>query len=148
MCWCTSAHSSLSPSLPSGEGSTNCLRFLLNLMNVQSSNIKIQSVGWYHLHDCAMAHQRFIFQGSEERCPLKEDVKVDDGFGKLAFWKPNIKLDTGSEWVTSLPSHFLNILLLLLIFNTTYEISSKIIRLRNFSYFISLSFCSQDDKVL
>jgi hypothetical protein len=32
-----------------------------------------------------MAHQRFIFQGSEERCPLKEDVKVDDGFGKLAF---------------------------------------------------------------
>ena len=30
---------------PSGEGSTNCFRFLLNLMNVQSSNIKIQSVG-------------------------------------------------------------------------------------------------------
>ena len=36
-----------------------------------------------------MAHQRFIFQGSEERCPLKEDVKVDDGFGKLAFLKKN-----------------------------------------------------------
>ena len=49
LCWCTIAHSSLSPSLPSGEGSTNCLRFLLNLMNVQSSNIKIQSVGWYPL---------------------------------------------------------------------------------------------------
>ena len=30
-----------------------------------------------------MAHQRFIFQGSEERCPLKEDVKVDDGFESL-----------------------------------------------------------------
>jgi hypothetical protein len=44
-----------------------------------------------------MAHQRFIFQESECWYPLKEDVKVDDGFGKLAFWKPNIKLDTGSE---------------------------------------------------
>ena len=106
---------------PSGEGSTNCLRFLLNLMNVQSSNIKIQSLGWYHLHDCAMAHQRYIFQGS----PLMGEVKVDDGFGKLAFWKPNIKLDIGSEWAISLHSHFLNILLSLLIFNTTYEIAKK-----------------------
>jgi hypothetical protein len=44
-----------------------------------------------------MAHQRFIFQESECMCPLKEDVKVDDGFGKLAFWKPIIKLDTSSE---------------------------------------------------
>ena len=26
-----------------------------------------------------------IFQESECRCPLKEDVKVDDGLGKLAF---------------------------------------------------------------
>ena len=26
-----------------------------------------------------------IFQESEYRYPLKEDVKVDDGFGKLAF---------------------------------------------------------------
>ena len=42
-------------------GSTNCLRFLLNLMNVQSSNIKIQSVGWYPLRDCALVHQHFIF---------------------------------------------------------------------------------------
>ena len=80
-------------------------------MNVQSSNIKIQSVGWYHLHDCAMAHQRFIFQESEYRYPLKEDDKVDDGFGKLAFWKPNFKLNTGSEWAISIHSHFLNILL-------------------------------------
>ena len=72
-----------------------------------------------------MAHQRLIFQGSEERCPLEEDVKVDDGFGKLAFWKPNIKLDTGSEWAISLHSHFLNILLSLLIFNTTNEIAKK-----------------------
>jgi hypothetical protein len=32
-----------------------------------------------------MAHQRFIFQESECWCPLKEDVKFDDGFGKLAF---------------------------------------------------------------
>jgi len=32
-----------------------------------------------------MAHQRFIFQESEYRYPLKEDDKVDDGFGKLAF---------------------------------------------------------------
>ena len=72
-----------------------------------------------------MAHQRLIFQGSEESCPLKEDVKVDDGFGKLAFWKPNIKLDTGSEWATRIHSHFLNILLSLLIFNTAYEIAKK-----------------------
>ena len=68
-------------------------------------------VDWYHLHDCAMAHQRFIFQESECWCPLKEDVKVDDGFGKLAFWKPKIKLDTGSERAIRLHSHFLNILL-------------------------------------
>ena len=93
---------------PKREGSTNSLRFLLNLMNVQSSNIKIQSVGWYHLHDCAMAHQRFIFQESECWCPLKEDVKVDDGLGKLAFWKPIIKLDTSSEWATCIYSHFLH----------------------------------------
>ena len=26
-----------------------------------------------------------IFRGSECLCPLKEEVKVDDGFGKLAF---------------------------------------------------------------
>ena len=61
-------------------------------MNVQSSNIKIQSVDWYHLHDCAMVHQHFIFQESECWCPLKEDVKVDDGLGKLAFWKPKSNL--------------------------------------------------------
>ena len=54
-----------------------------------------------------MAHQRFIFQGSECRCHLKEDVKVDDDLGKLAIWKPNIKLDTGSEWATCIYSHFL-----------------------------------------
>ena len=39
-----------------------------------------------------MAHQRFIFQESECWCPLKEDVKVDDGLGKLAFWKPKSNL--------------------------------------------------------
>ena len=39
-----------------------------------------------------MAHQRYIFQGSEGRYPLKEDVKVDDGLRKLAFLKPNINL--------------------------------------------------------
>jgi len=49
------------------------------------------------LHDCAMAHQRYIFQGSEGRYPLKEEVKVDDGLRKLAFLKSNIKLDNGSE---------------------------------------------------
>jgi len=49
------------------------------------------------LHDCAMAHQRYIFQGSEGRYPLKEEVKVDDGLRKLAFLKTNIKLDNGSE---------------------------------------------------
>jgi hypothetical protein len=45
----------------------------------------------------APAHQHFIFQGSEGRYPLKEEVKVDDGLRKLAFLKPNIKLDNGSE---------------------------------------------------
>jgi hypothetical protein len=30
-----------------------------------------------------MAHQRFIFQESECWCPLKEDVKVDDGLESL-----------------------------------------------------------------
>jgi hypothetical protein len=44
-----------------------------------------------------MAHQRYIFQGSEGRYSLKEEVKVDDGLRKLAFLKPNIKLDNGSE---------------------------------------------------
>jgi hypothetical protein len=44
-----------------------------------------------------MAHQRYIFQGSEGRYPLKEEVKVDDGLRKLAFLKPNIKLDNASE---------------------------------------------------
>jgi hypothetical protein len=45
-----------------------------------------------------MAHQRYIFQGSEGRYPLKEEeVKVDDGLRKLAFLKPNIKLGNGSE---------------------------------------------------
>ena len=39
-----------------------------------------------------MAHQRFIFQESECWCPLKEDVKVDDGLEKLAFWKPKSNL--------------------------------------------------------
>ncbi len=33
-----------------------------------------------------------IFQESECWCPLKEDDKVDDGFGKLAFWKPKSNL--------------------------------------------------------
>ena len=59
------------------------------------------------MHDCAMAHQRYIFQGSEGRYPLKEEVKVDDGLRKLAFLKPNIKLDNGSERDISLRSHFL-----------------------------------------
>ena len=68
----------------------------------------VKAADWYPLHDCAMAHQRFIFQESECMCPLKEDVKVDDGLGKLAFWKPNIKLATGSEWATSIHSHFLH----------------------------------------
>ena len=77
----------------------------------KNSILKIQRsklFGWYHLHDCAMAHQRYIFQGSEGRYPLKEEVKVDDGLRKLAFLKPNIKLDNGSEWDISLRSHFLS----------------------------------------
>ena len=68
-------------------------------------------VDWYHLHDCAMAHQRIIFQESECRCPLKEDVKVDDGFGKLAFWKPKSNLTQAQNELPAFTSHFLYTLL-------------------------------------
>ena len=52
----------------------------------------------YTLENKVLMHQCYIFQGSEARYPLKEEeVKVDDGLRKLAFLKPNIKLDNSSE---------------------------------------------------
>ena len=64
-----------------------------SMFKPQTSKLLVDIICTY----CAMAHQRYIFKGSEGRYPLKEEVKVDDGLRTLAFLKPNIKLDNGSE---------------------------------------------------
>ena len=77
-----------------------------------------------------MAHQRFIFQESECWCPLKEDDKVDDGFGKLAFWKPKSNLTQAQNELSAFTLIFLIFFydLALRTFNTAYVAASMNLR--------------------